>query len=209
MDKTYDHKKYEEEIYKKWEDSGAFKETGAKEKYTILMPPPNANASLHAGHAMYTVDDILIRWKRMQGYSSLWIPGRDHAGFETQFVYEKNLAKEGKSRMDYDRKTLYENIFKFVEDNSGLIFNQMKRLGFSADWDRSVFTLDPNVVKHVYKTFEKMEKEGFIYRDYYIVNFCVHDGTSLAELEVKHIDRVDPLYYIKYKIKDSKDFVVV
>ncbi|HSX48824.1 MAG TPA: class I tRNA ligase family protein, partial [Candidatus Saccharimonadales bacterium] len=209
MDKVYNHVSHEEKIYNLWEKSDSFKENKSGEPYTILMPPPNANASLHAGHAMYTVDDILIRWKRMQGFSSLWIPGRDHAGFETQFVYEKNLAKEGKSRMDYDRQTLYSNIFKFVEDNSGLIFNQMKRLGFSADWNRSVFTLDGNVVDFVYKTFEKMEKEKLVYRDEYIVNFCVHDGTSLAELEVKHIERIDPLYFIKYKLVDSEEVISV
>lgn len=209
MDKAYNHKNYEEKIYKLWEDSGAFKESKAREKYTILMPPPNANASLHAGHAMYTVDDILVRWKRMQGYSSLWIPGRDHAGFETQFVYEKNLAKVGKSRMDFDRETLYQNVFKFVEENSNLIFNQMKRLGFSADWDRSVFTLDPHVIDTVYKTFTKMEKEGYVYRGDYIVNFCVHDGTSLAELEVKHVERTDPLYFVKYQLVGGNKHISV
>ena len=119
MDPQYDHKKYEDEIYKKWESSGAFKASNEGQPYTILMPPPNANASLHAGHAMYTVDDILIRYKRMNGFSALWIPGMDHAGFETQFVYEKNLAKEGKSRMDFDRNTLYKNIYDFVKFLNG------------------------------------------------------------------------------------------
>ncbi len=174
------------------------------------MPPPNANASLHAGHAMYTVDDILIRWKRMQGYSALWIPGMDHAGFETQFVYEKQLAKKGESRMDFDRSTLYNNIFKFVKDNSGLIYEQFKRLGFSADWERSVFTLDENVIDQVVKTFKKMYEEKYVYRDNYIVNYCVHDGTTLADLEVKHEERKDPLYYIKYFFENSKNkFITV
>ena len=198
MDKAYNHKDYEQKIYKQWEYSGAFKEVAGKKPYTVLMPPPNANASLHAGHAMYTVDDILVRYKRMLGMSALWIPGMDHAGFETQYVYEKHLAKAGKSRMDFDRKTLYNNIFKFVQDNSGQIYKQFKRLGFCADWDRSVFTLDPQVTKQVYETFTKMHTEGFVYRDSYIVNYCTHCGTSLAELEVKHVERVDPLYYIKY-----------
>ncbi len=209
MDKAYDHKKYEETIYKKWESSGAFKAPEKGTPYTILMPPPNANASLHAGHAMYTVDDIMIRYKRMQGFSALWIPGTDHAGFETQYVYEKNLAKEGKSRMDFDRKTLYQNIFDFVKNNSGLIFEQFKRLGFSADWDRSVFTLDERVINQVYETFKKMESEGLVYRDDYIVNYCVHDGTSLAELEVKHVERTDPLYYVKYKFADKDEYITV
>ncbi|HEX6976896.1 MAG TPA: valine--tRNA ligase [Patescibacteria group bacterium] len=209
MDKTYNHKSHEEKIYAFWESKKAFK-PGKGTPYTILMPPPNANASLHAGHAMYTVDDILVRWKRMQGYSALWIPGLDHAGFETQFVYEKNLSKEGKSRMDYDRQTLYDNIFKFVKQNSGLIFEQMKRLGFSADWERALFTLDDNVLETVFKTFEKMYKDGYVYRDTYLVNYCVHDGTTLADLEVKHEERKDPLYYINYPFANNPNkFITV
>lgn len=200
VEKAYQHQEWEEKIYKMWEESGAFKPSDSTKgkPYTILMPPPNANASLHAGHAMYTIDDIMVRWKRMQGFSAVWIPGTDHAGFETQFVYEKSLAKEGKSRMNFDRQTLYNNIAKFVKDNSGLIFSQFRRLGFSADWPRSVFTLDEQVLKQVFETFKQMEKEGKVYRDNYMVNYCTWCGTSLSELEVDHIERVDPLYYIKY-----------
>lgn len=209
MEKTYDHTK-ESEIYSQWESIDAFKPKGKGIPYTILMPPPNANASLHAGHAMYTIDDVLTRFRRMQGYDALWIPGMDHAGFETQFVYEKHLSKEGKSRMDFDRKTLYENIFSFVEENSGQIYSQFKRLGFSADWSRSVFTLDENVVKKTHSTFKKLFDDGYLYRDSYLVNYCVHCGTSLAELEVVHVERVDPLYYIKYPLIDNpNEFVVV
>ncbi|MFA6005422.1 MAG: valine--tRNA ligase [Patescibacteria group bacterium] len=197
MDTRFVPKEQEERIYSLWEKSGAFAPESGK-PYTVLMPPPNANASLHAGHGMYVVDDIITRWKRLQGYASLWIPGRDHAGFETQYVYEKKLAKEGKSRMDFDRQTLYNNVFQFVNDNSGLIFQQFRRLGFLADWKRSVFTLDPHVLKRVFLTFQQMEKEGLVYRDNYIVNYCTHCGTSLAELEVLHEERIDPLYYMKY-----------
>jgi len=197
MDKAFDHNKHEQLIYQEWEKSGAFQPKGDK-PYTILMPPPNANASLHAGHGMYTIDDILIRYKRMQGYAAAWIPGRDHAGFETQFVYEKKLAKEGKSRLDFDRQTLYDNVARFVEENSGLIFEQFRRLGFSADWSRSVFTLDPQVVATVYKTFAQMVKDGLVYRSDYLVQYCPYCGTSLAELEIKHSEREDKLYYIKY-----------
>jgi len=198
MEKVFEHQKAERELYEAWERLGAFKPSSAVRPFTILMPPPNANASLHAGHGMYTIDDILIRWKRMQGYSCEWIPGRDHAGFETQFVYEKHLAKEGKSRLDFDRQTLYVNIAKFVEDNSGLIFEQFKRLGFSADWDRSVFTLDSHVIEAVFGTFEKMVKDDLVYRSDYLVTYCPHCGTSLAELEINHSEREDKLYYIKY-----------
>ena len=197
MDKQYQPQKFEDQIYRKWEKSGAFK-AGQGKSYRIVMPPPNANASLHAGHGMYTVDDVLIRWKRMQGLSAVWIPGSDHAGFETQYVYEKELAKKGKSRMDFDRQTLYNNVAEFVKKNSGLIHEQFKRLGFSADWERTVFSLDKQVVDQVFKTFKKMVDEGRVYRGNYLVNYCTKCGTSLSELEVKHLERKDPLYYIKY-----------
>ncbi|MBU1085717.1 valine--tRNA ligase [Patescibacteria group bacterium] len=198
MDKQYKPQEFEDKIYRKWEKSGAFKPSKKEKPFRIIMPPPNANASLHAGHGMYTVEDVLIRWKRMQGYAAHWLPGMDHAGFETQFVFEKKLKKEGKSRMDFDRQTLYNKIAKFVEDNSGLIYEQFKKLGFSANWKRSVFSLDKKVVDQVFKTFKKMESEKLVYRGEYLVNYCTKCGTSLAELEVNHIERKDPLYYIKY-----------
>ncbi len=197
MESKYIPQEYEEKIYRFWEKSGLLSPKAGK-PYTILMPPPNANASLHAGHGMYAVDDITIRYKRIRGYASLWIPGVDHAGFETQYVYEKYLAKQGKSRMDYDRQTFYNNVLQFVKDNSGLIYEQFKRLGFLADWDRSVFTLDKQVLQGVFNTFKKMENEELVYRDDYIVNYCTHCGTSLSELEVGHLERNDPLYYLRY-----------
>lgn len=197
MDTKFIPSEWEEKIYREWEKNGYLKPSKGK-PFTILMPPPNANASLHAGHGMYTIDDIMIRFKRLQGYASLWIPGTDHAGFETQYVYEKELAKKGKSRMDFDRDTLYKDIFDFVKKNSGLIFEQFKKLGFLADWQSSVFSLDEEVVACVHETFKKMVTDGLVYRDEYIVNYCTHDGTTLAELEVKYVERNDPLYYIKY-----------
>ncbi|OGK23675.1 valine--tRNA ligase [Candidatus Roizmanbacteria bacterium RIFCSPLOWO2_01_FULL_37_13] len=197
MDKKFIPSQVEERIYEFWEENSLLKAKNGK-PFTILMPPPNANASLHAGHGMYTVEDILIRYKRLRGFSSLWIPGTDHAGFETQYVYEKHLAKQGKSRFDFNRQTLYDNISKFVKDNSGLIYSQFRKLGFLADWKRSVFTLDKNVLETVLGTFTKMEKEGYIYKDEYIVNYCTHCGTSLSELETVHVERKDPLYYLKY-----------
>jgi valyl-tRNA synthetase len=198
MDSKYQPQLVEEKIYKDWEEKGYLRPSSDKKPFTILMPPPNANASLHAGHGMYMIEDILIRYKRLMGFASLWIPGTDHAGFETQFVYEKHLAKQDKSRFDFNRQTLYENIHQFVKDNSGLIYSQFKRLGFLADWKRSVFTLDDHVLKTVLETFTKMEKEGHVYKDEYIVNYCTHCGTSLSELETIHVERKDPLYYLKY-----------
>lgn len=200
MDKNYNHQETEERIYRKWESEGLFKpEVNPSGKpFTIILPPPNANAPLHFGHAMYVVEDILVRYHRMLGDSSLWLPGADHAGFETQFVFEKALQKEGKSRFDYDRDTLYKMIWDFVHANRGTMEEQLRRLGFSLDWSRMKFTLDPKVVEVVYKTFKKLYDEGLIYRDLKLVNYCTKDGTGFSDLEVKHVEQNDPLYYMKY-----------
>lgn len=215
MDKTFIPSEWESKIYTAWEERTQLAGTNAKggKPFSILMPPPNANASLHAGHGMYTVDDILIRWKRLNGFASEWLPGMDHAGFETQFVYEKHLRKEGKSRLDFDRRTLYDNIYSFVMENSGTIYEQFRRLGYLADWKRSTFTLDPHVIAYIYETFKKMHEDGYIYRDEYIVNYCPYCGTSLADLEVEHTEQTDPLYYVRYPLVEGSyrgaDYVVV
>jgi len=200
MDKVYDQNKVEPKWYKIWEEAGYFKpEINPDGKpYTIILPPPNANAPLHFGHAMYVVEDILIRYHRMKGDSTLWLPGADHAGFETQVVFEKHLESQGKSRFDYDRQTLYQMIWDFVQDNKGVMEGQLKRLGFSLDWSRYKFTLDPDIVKVVYNTFKKMFDEGLIYRGNRLVNYCTKHGTSFSDLEVVYEDRKTPLYYIKY-----------
>jgi valyl-tRNA synthetase len=213
MDKVFDSKKHEESIYKKWEESGAFTpDTNSNKKtFTIVMPPPNANDPLHVGHAMFLgIEDILVRYHRMKGEASLWIPGVDHAGIETQFVFEKKLAKEGKSRFDFDRETLYQKIWNYVQDNSGVAVNQMKRLGASADWSRFTFTLDPKVVDFVYDTFISLHKDTLIYRDEKLVNYCVKCGTGYSELEIDYEERVDPLYYVKYLLHGTEnEFVTV
>ena len=200
MDKVYEHKKVEEGIYKKWEEKGYFRPEIHPEgkPYTIILPPPNANGDLHFGHAMYTVEDILIRYHRMKGEAALWLPGTDHAGIETQFVYEKKLQLAGKSRFDYDQEALYKMIWEYVEQNKGKIQKQLRKLGFSLDWSREKYTLDPEIVELVYKTFKKMYDDGLIYRDYRLVNYCTKDGTSFSDLEVVYEERQSPLYYIKY-----------
>ncbi|MDO8573601.1 MAG: valine--tRNA ligase [Candidatus Daviesbacteria bacterium] len=200
MDKTYDQTKVEAKWYKFWEEKGFFKpEVNPDGKpYTIILPPPNANGALHFGHAMYTVEDILIRYHRMKGEASLWLPGSDHAGFETQVVFEKQLEKEGKSRFDFDRKTLYQMIWDFVQNNKGTMEGQLRKLGFSLDWSRQKFTLDPEIVKIVYKTFKQMFDAGLAYRGLRLVNYCTRHGTSFSDLEVLYEDRTTPLYYIKY-----------
>ncbi len=200
MDKIYDQTKVESKWYKFWEEKGLFKPEVNPDgiPYTIILPPPNANAPLHFGHAMYVIEDILIRYHRMKGEATLWLPGSDHAGFETQVVFEKHLEKLGKSRFDYERPVLYKMIWDFVQQNKGEMENQIRRLGFSVDWSREKFTLDPDIVKIVYSTFKKMFDEGLIYRGNRIVNYCTRHGTSFSDLEVIYEDRKTPLYYMKY-----------
>jgi len=200
MDKVYSQKGVEERIYKIWEEKGFFASEINKngDPYSIILPPPNANAPLHFGHAMFVLEDILIRFKRMQGRKALWLPGADHAGFETQFVFEKKLQQEGKSRFDYDRNTLYKMILSFVQGNRPVMESQLRRLGFSLDWSRKKFTLDEDVIKIVYKTFKQLFDDGLAYRAMRLVNYCTFDGTSFSDLEVIYEERQNPLYFIKY-----------
>jgi valyl-tRNA synthetase len=201
MEKRYDHKQHEKRIYKKWEKSGAFTPKIDKDKkpYTIVLPPPNASGKMHTGNVlMIAVEDLLIRWKRMQGYSALWLPGTDHAGFETQTTFERELKKQGKSRFDYDRKTLYSKIWDFVQENKGLIEEQMRDMGASVDWSRYTFTLEDRVVSTVLDTFEKMEDDGLVYRDDFVVNYSFKWGTTFSDAEISYQEQKDPLYYIKY-----------
>ena len=205
MNKNYDHKETESRIYSAWEQSGAFcppegEDLPADKKtFTVIMPPPNANDPLHVGHAMFvTIEDIFVRYHRMKGEVTLWLPGTDNAGIETQFVFEKKLAKQGKSRFDFDRETLFQMIWDYVKDNSGVAIEQMKRLGASADWSRYKYTLEPEIVKEVVKTFIKLHEDGLIYRSVKLVNYCTKCGTAYSELEVDHEEREDKLYIIDY-----------
>ncbi|OGM10825.1 valine--tRNA ligase [Candidatus Woesebacteria bacterium RBG_16_34_12] len=201
MDKVYNHQNYEKKIYSLWEKSGAFTpEINEKKKpFTIIMPPPNANDPLHIGHAReVATQDILIRYHRMRGESTLWLPGADHAGIETQFVFEKRLAKQGKKRSDFDRETLYKMIWDYVQANKHIMENQLKQLGASCDWTRNKFTLDPDIIKIVYKTFKKLFDDGLIYRGERIVNYCPRCGTAYSQLEVDYVERDDNLYYLDY-----------
>ncbi len=201
LDKTYNHKLVEDSINEKWTKADAFKVKidPSKEPYTIILPPPNASGQMHMGNIlMVAIEDLLIRWKRMQGYNALWLPGTDHAGFETQTTYERELKKQGKSRFDFDRNTLYQNIWDFVFENKGLIEAQLRQMGASVDWSRYTFTLDPHSIETVYATFEKMHSEGLIYRDDYVVNYSFKWGTTFSDAEVSYKEQVSPLYYIKY-----------
>lgn len=216
MDKAYDHRKFEKKIYSLWEKSGAFSprtdlavlrgkpplstlRQAPGKPFTIIMPPPNANESLHIGHARFvTIEDALIRYHRMKGDPTLWLPGTDHAGIETQYVFEKKLSAEGKSRFDYDNDTFYKMIWDYVMDNKHKTEEQLKCLGASCDWSRNTFTLDPKIVKIVYSTFKKLFDEGLVYRGERIVNYCPKCGTSFSQLEVNFVEKEGSLYYLNY-----------
>ena len=201
MEPQYDHAKYEGDIYKLWEDSGAFTPEVKKGKkpFTIIMPPPNASDPLHIGHAReVSTQDILIRYHRMKGEPTLWLPGADHAGIETQFVFEKKLREKGKSRFDFDRDTLYKMIWDDVQNNKKTMEAQLRRLGASCDWTRNKFTLDPDIVKIVYQTFKRLYSESLVYRGERIVNYCPRCGTAYSQLEVDYVERDDNLYCLDY-----------
>lgn len=213
MAKNFDHKLVESQIYAEWENSGAFAPNLAVKgkSFTIVLPPPNASGKMHMGNVlMIAIEDLMIRYHRMKGDPTLWIPGTDHAGFETQITYERELKKQGKSRFDFDRTTLYQNIWEFVQNNKSQIEGQIKQMGASVDWSRYTFTLDPQVVSTVYDTFAKMHKEGLVYRDNYMVNYCPKCGTTFADLEILHEERIGKLYYIKYAtIGETEKYITV
>ena len=200
LDRAYDPAKYEANLYRQWEESGAFKPNPAapKDPFTIIMPPPNANGDLHLGHAMYVVEDILTRYRRMQGHKTLWLPGADHAGIETQVVYERLLQKDGKSRFDLGREEFYRQVDAFTRTNMINMIAQTKSLGFSADWSRLTYTLDDSVIETVYDTFKRLHEAGYVYRGNRIVNWCPFCRSAFADIEVKYREQLDPLYYIKY-----------
>ena len=199
----YNPSNHENKIYQLWEKGGYFKpdEKSTKPAFTIIMPPPNANGSLHAGHAIFvTLEDIMIRYHRMKGEPTLWLPGADHAGFETQVVFEKKLEKEGRSRFDFDRQTLYRMMWNFTMQNKVNMENQLRRLGASCDWTKEKFTLDEDIIKEVYKTFKKLYDEGLIYRGKRVVNWCTKHQTTLSDLEVEHENVKGKLWFIKYPL---------
>ena len=203
MEKRFDYAKLEPQLYSFWEQNGYFnaKPDSKKKPFSIILPPPNANANLHLGHAMYVYEDIMIRYHKIMGYETLWLPGADHAGFETQFVYEKHLQKQGKSRYDFDRETLFKDIWNFVMGNRETMENQLRRLGFALDWSKKKFTMDEDIVAIVHRTFKKLFDDGLIYRANRLVNYCTKDGTSFSDLEVVSKEAEGILYYITFPIK--------
>lgn len=202
LGKTYEPSKFEDDIYQLWEKSGAFipKDRGKSENFSIIMPPPNANGSLHWGHAVgYTLTDIITRYKRMQGYNTLWLPGTDHAGIETQFVYERDvLAPKGKSRLDFTPEQFYADVEAFTLAQQGKVLTQFRSMGFSPDWNRLKFTLDEDVVSIVLETFKKMYDDGHVYRGNRIVNWCTRCSAAFADIELEHHEQEDTMYTLDY-----------
>jgi len=210
MDKKFKPQDHEEHLYSFWEQAGYFnaKVNSNKEPFCIVLPPPNANADLHLGHAMYVYEDIMIRYQHLMGKEVLWLAGADHAGIETQFVYEKHLKKQGKSRFDFDRKTLFKDIWDFVMKNRTTMENQLRTLGFALDWSKKKFTMDPDIVKIVYTTFKHLHEKGLVYRANKLVNYCTSCGTSFSDLEVIDVEITGKLYYIKFPIKNGGDITI-
>lgn len=200
MKKKFVPAEHEKPIYEFWERQGFFtaKVNKKKKPFSIILPPPNANADLHTGHAMYVYEDIMIRFYKLAGLEVMWLPGADHAGFETQYVFEQALAKKGKSRFDYPREKLFEMIWDFVMKNRETMEGQLRRLGFALDWEKKKFTMDEDIVKIVHETFKQLYNEGLVYRDTRLVNYCTRDGTSFSDLEIVYKDSISPLYYLKY-----------
>jgi valyl-tRNA synthetase len=199
LPKVYEPAQYEADVYALWEKAEAFRPSKTGKSYSVVVPPPNANGNLHMGHALaLALEDIAVRYHRSRGDSAVLIPGADHAGFETQAVYEKHLAKEGKSRFDFTREELYAGMWDFVAQNRTNFEDQFRRIGAGVDWSRFTFTLDEKVVKLAYATFKKMWDEKLIYRGERLVNYCTFHRTGFADIEVVYEEATTPLYYMKY-----------
>ena len=208
--KQYVPNDYEPNIYAIWETSGALEPTGAGKPYSIIMPPPNANGNLHIGHALdMNLKDILIRYHRMKGDDAVFIPGADHAGFETWVVYERELTKQGKSRFDFSRDQLYSQVWNFVQEKRGNMELQLRALGVSASWKHLTFTLDDKVINTVYDTFKKMWDDNLVYRGERIVNYCTKHQTSFADIEVEHKNEKGKLWKIAYPTLDKIGEIIV
>lgn len=208
--KQYIPNDYEPNIYALWETSGALEPTGVGKPYSIIMPPPNANGNLHIGHALdMNLKDILIRYHRMKGDDAVFIPGADHAGFETWVVYERELTKQGKSRFDFSRDQLYNQVWNFVQEKRGNMELQLRALGVSASWKHLTFTLDDKVINTVYDTFKKMWDDNLVYRGERIVNYCTEHQTSFADIEVEHKNEKGKLWKIAYPTLDKIGEIII
>ena len=212
LPKTYDPKQVEDRIYQFWMDKGCFKTQRDPEKkpFTIVMPPPNVTGQLHMGHAMdAALQDILIRFKRMQGYAALWVPGVDHAGIATQIKVEEELRKEGLTRYDLGREKFLERVWDWKNRYGNRIVEQQKRLGASCDWDRARFTMDEGCSKAVREVFVRLYEKGLIYKGSRIINWCPHCTTALSDAEVEYVEKPGHLWHMRYPLSDGSGYLVV
>jgi valyl-tRNA synthetase len=211
--KIYEPRQVEDRLYKTWMDKGYFTPKPDKEKkpFTIVIPPPNVTGQLHMGHALdETLQDILIRWKRMQGYSALWLPGTDHAGIATQIKVEEMLRnEEGLTRYDLGREKFLEKVWEWKNTYGDRIINQLKKLGSSCDWSRERFTMDEGCSKAVKEVFVNLYNKGLIYKGNRIINWCPDCTTALSDAEVEHEEKPGNMWHIKYPIKDSDEYIVI
>jgi valyl-tRNA synthetase len=211
-EKVYDPHQVEEKWYGFWEAQNLFRadEFSTRPSFSIVIPPPNVTGSLHMGHALNnTLQDVLSRYKRMDGFNVLWLPGTDHAGIATQNVVEKQLAEEGTNRHKLGREAFVERVWKWKQEFGGQIIRQLKKLGSSCDWSRERFTMDEGLSRAVKEVFVRLYRDGLIYRGDYIINWCPRCQTALSDLEVEHEQEQGHLYYIKYPIEESREFLVV
>ena len=212
LPKTYEPADIEQKWYNFWLDNKLFRAGEARtgKEYSIVIPPPNVTGSLHMGHALNnTLQDILIRYYRMNGFNTLWMPGMDHAGIATQNVVERQLAEEGLRREDLGREKFIERVWAWKEHSGGVIINQLKRLGCSCDWDRERFTMDEGLSRAVREVFVRLYEEGLIYKGDYIVNWCPRCHTALSDLEVEHVDSAGHLWLIRYAVEGSAESLIV
>ncbi len=211
LEKTYNPKDFEDRIYEQWVEDGNFKPAdGDGKPFTIVMPPPNVTGILHMGHALNnTLQDILTRYYRMNGRPTLWLPGCDHAGIATQNVVERQLAKEGLRRQDLGREKFVERTWEVKEKHHDIIVNQLKKIGSSCDWSRERFTMDEGLSKAVRETFVSLYERGMIYKGLYLVNYCPHCGTALADDEVEHQEDVGHLFDVRYPFADGSGYITV
>jgi valyl-tRNA synthetase len=208
IEKVYDPKKVEDKIYQFWLKTGLFNPDRLpgrrKRKFSIVLPPPNVTGNLHMGHALcFTLQDILIRWKRLQGFKTLWLPGTDHAGIATQVQVEKQLKKEGKTRFDLGKEKFLERVWDWVKKYGGIILDQMKKMGYSLDWSRNRFTMDEKYCEAVNFAFWHYYKKGLIYKGKRLINWCKRCKSSLSDLEVEYKKEKGNLWYVKYPLKEE------
>ena len=212
LNEKYNPKEFEEKLYKTWEEKGYFKPSmdKTKESYSIMMPPPNVTGKLHMGHALdATIQDFLIRYKRMQGFNTLWLPGTDHAAISTEMKVVQKLREEGRKKSDLTREEFLEKAWEWTKEYGGTIQKQQRKMGCSCDWERSRFTLDEGLSKAVETVFLKLYEKGYIYKGKRMINWCPNCKTSISDAEVEYKEEASHIWHIKYPIKDSNEYLVV